>query len=457
MLKRIFTLLTALCLICLTACGSGSQASGANLTATGGNGAQSSVLQKKLEDTMSITKVKVPREAKTSHPTENWAQWPAMSELPDQLHMDMSIYKDRPVDSKPLDGITIILDPGHGGKDPGAVGTDAQGQLVYEKDLNLQIAMKIKPLLDSLGAKVIMTRTEDNWVSLYQRVVLGANASLSEWLQAAKRQGVSLAWTSPLLNDMQKIYDINDDQVETGGRGMFTGVGVNDMVRTLFDAERQTDNVIYLSIHCNSTAEFGKQSHGAKIYYCTNASIFKEETMSLSTEPKQEIEPINPNYQFYNDEARIRLASAVYNGIQGMVPELHNPDEPPLILGNYAFIRETNLASILVECGYMTDAVDLANLMDPASQDKIASGIAAGVYNYFCYDGPITAVSGPVASQGSQPGQQQGGQPGQQQDGQPGQQQGGQPSQAEQQPSQASPAPQAGQQTSPGQIGQLGQ
>lgn len=52
----------------------------------------------------------------------------------------------------------IILDPGHGGWDPGAVGP--QGQ--KEKTVNLKVALKLRDLLQPAGAKVIMTRSDDN-------------------------------------------------------------------------------------------------------------------------------------------------------------------------------------------------------------------------------------------------------------------------------------------------------
>lgn len=55
------------------------------------------------------------------------------------------------------EGKTVVLDPGHGGNDPGKVGTDS----VKEKDVNLQIAMKTKKLLEKEGVRVIMTRDKD--------------------------------------------------------------------------------------------------------------------------------------------------------------------------------------------------------------------------------------------------------------------------------------------------------
>lgn len=61
----------------------------------------------------------------------------------------------------PLFGKLIILDPGHGSKDPGSIsGTD------YEKDYNLDFAMVLKNKLETLGATVMMTRTGDYDLSI---------------------------------------------------------------------------------------------------------------------------------------------------------------------------------------------------------------------------------------------------------------------------------------------------
>ena len=54
--------------------------------------------------------------------------------------------------------ITVILDPGHGGYDPGKVGING----ALEKDINLSIALRLKKLLEQNDIKVIMTRDTDS-------------------------------------------------------------------------------------------------------------------------------------------------------------------------------------------------------------------------------------------------------------------------------------------------------
>lgn len=67
-------------------------------------------------------------------------------------------------------GRVIVLDPGHGGYDPGAMRNN-----VMEKNITMSIAKLIEKNLKAQGATVIMTRTDDKFVSLEDRVILSNN------------------------------------------------------------------------------------------------------------------------------------------------------------------------------------------------------------------------------------------------------------------------------------------
>lgn len=71
------------------------------------------------------------------------------------------------------DKIVIVLDAGHGGKDPGKVGIND----VLEKDINLQIAVKVKGLLERHGFSVVMTREGDESLT-------GSNSTKREDMKA---------------------------------------------------------------------------------------------------------------------------------------------------------------------------------------------------------------------------------------------------------------------------------
>nr|MCR5799733.1 N-acetylmuramoyl-L-alanine amidase [Lachnospiraceae bacterium] len=64
----------------------------------------------------------------------------------------------------PLSGFTVILDAGHGGRDPGCVRNG-----VYEKNVNLSIVLRTKAMLEAQGATVLLTRPDDTFVSLEYR------------------------------------------------------------------------------------------------------------------------------------------------------------------------------------------------------------------------------------------------------------------------------------------------
>ncbi len=68
---------------------------------------------------------------------------------------------------------TVVIDPGHGGKDPGAVGPKG----TKEKDIVLDIGREIKKIADSRGEiKVVMTREKDEFISLWGRAKTARDA-----------------------------------------------------------------------------------------------------------------------------------------------------------------------------------------------------------------------------------------------------------------------------------------
>lgn len=88
--------------------------------------------------------------------------------------------------------VDVMIDPGHGGKDPGAVNPDG----VLEKDLNLTAALTLKYLLGQRGIKARLTRTGDTYVPLLNRTrmahAVGARLfiSLHHDVPSATRPGV---------------------------------------------------------------------------------------------------------------------------------------------------------------------------------------------------------------------------------------------------------------------------
>jgi len=77
-----------------------------------------------------------------------------------------------------LTGKTIVIDAGHGGKDPGA--TSYYG--FYEKTVNLDVAIQIADLLRDKGHRVIMTRTGDVFIELEERAYIANRAKADAFI-----------------------------------------------------------------------------------------------------------------------------------------------------------------------------------------------------------------------------------------------------------------------------------
>jgi N-acetylmuramoyl-L-alanine amidase len=104
--------------------------------------------------------------------------------------------------SQPLKGVKIVVDPGHGNEDSGAVG-QANGNTYLEKNLNLQLSSLLQQELQKKGAIVTMTRSTDLNPSLDDRqVIINQTApamSISIHHNAADREavGTSIYWYQP--------------------------------------------------------------------------------------------------------------------------------------------------------------------------------------------------------------------------------------------------------------------
>ncbi len=111
--------------------------------------------------------------------------------------------------NSPVAGLIFAVDAGHGGVELGAVGATG----LMEKDVNLIYSKKLAALLDSAGAKVLLTRTEDVQMSLAARVdtARAANAHIFCWMHnngvgsssdAARVRGTSTYFTVPQNQDL---------------------------------------------------------------------------------------------------------------------------------------------------------------------------------------------------------------------------------------------------------------
>ncbi len=192
-----------------------------------------------------------------------------------------------PTPAGTLHGLTILVDPGHGGYDGGARCRDSG---VWEKHINLAVALKVEDALHQRGAEVIMTRREDIDLCSGDRP-----AALTK-----KRQ------------DMQR--------------------------RVQMAADNGAD--IVLSIHMNEYRSRGES--GPQVFYRAGC-----------------------------DAGRL-LAGC----IQASLIEHLQPDKARTAMPGDYFILQLDIPSVLVECGFISNAAEEKRLLDDDYQTRIAEAIA---------------------------------------------------------------------------------
>lgn len=110
----------------------------------------------------------------------------------------------------------IVIDAGHGGKDPGAVGRGG----LYEKDVNLDIARKLRDQLQAQGIEVVMTRDTDVFIPLSTRAAIandsGADFFLSVHTNAHRDRsirGVEVYYLSNQVDDFLRAKSSRYDSL----------------------------------------------------------------------------------------------------------------------------------------------------------------------------------------------------------------------------------------------------
>lgn len=79
---------------------------------------------------------------------------------------------DLPKASAETAGKVIVIDPGHGGRDPGAIGHKGKSSELHEKEVNLDVARLLEKYLKDAGIETVyMTRTDDTYIGLQERPI----------------------------------------------------------------------------------------------------------------------------------------------------------------------------------------------------------------------------------------------------------------------------------------------
>ncbi len=137
----------------------------------------------------------------------------------------------------PITQKTIIVDAGHGGEDGGAIGLDG----TVEKDINLDIALKLEKLLKFYGFNVIMTRTQDIM-------------TCDEGLDSLRKR---------------KVSDIHNR----------------------FDLIQKNPDAVFISVHQNKFED--SSQHGTQVFYSANDEESKLLAEAIQTSIVNSLQPKN--------------------------------------------------------------------------------------------------------------------------------------------------------------------
>ena len=223
---------------------------------------------------------------------------------------------------KPL---LVMIDPGHGGKDPGAIGNEG----TYEKHVVLHIAKRLQTLLDQEhGIHAVLTRQDDVFIPLYHRV------SLAHQHQA------------DLFISIHADGFTNDD---VSGASVFAlsphGAG-SAMARYLSQSENSVD-VLYDDD------------------FKTDDPYLKETLFDLDQR-----ETISRSLDFGR-----HLASNIIK-----VHPMHSPHPEQ---AGFAVLKSPRIPSVLVETSFITNKHEEKLLGEPVFQEKMARAMAEGINSYF--------------------------------------------------------------------------
>ena len=236
----------------------------------------------------------------------------------------------------------VVIDPGHGGRDPGSIG--AAG--VQEKDVVLKVALVLARELRKGGdLDVYLTRDRDAFIDLWDR---GKRAT--SW--KGDREGIFIS------------LHANAAPKKPGVRGF----------ETFFLAEARTDHAARVVENENAPLRFGGGGNGGILQDSDLAGILRELR--------------NRDYQ----RGSMLLAELVQEELESFHP---GPDRG-VKQGILAVLTNALMPSVLVEIGFLTNRTEERLLTDPGFHDKVGRAVARAARSFFDRypSGPRSKVGG---------------------------------------------------------------
>lgn len=216
---------------------------------------------------------------------------------------------------------TVVVDAGHGGKDPGAIGVSGS----YEKDIALDIARRLKRRLEDKGVKVIMTRDSDEFITLQERTEIASRAKADLFVSIHANSSPSRSARGMEIYYLRylKAGERNEPQIHTNRRHLFRSM---EMVKDSPDLEDILLDMLY---------------------------------------------------DYKQAESR-ELADYVVGNVARMVPVDNRGSKS----AGFFVLKNTLIPAILVETGFLSNRQDEAQLLDNGYRQKLADAIAETILRY---------------------------------------------------------------------------
>jgi N-acetylmuramoyl-L-alanine amidase len=230
-----------------------------------------------------------------------------------------------------LRDLIVVLDPGHGGEDPGAIGSLFHTR---EKQITLQVAQHLQQRLNAqVGIRAIMTRSKDQYVSLRERMAM------------ARKQKADL-FVSVHADAFR------DSRVQGASVYVLSNKGASsEAARWLAESENKADLIGGISLEDKEQ---------------TLASVLLDMSQSAAR------------------SSSLLAADEVFQALNGL-GKVHGKQVQQAA---FIVLKSPDVPSILIETGFISNPTEERRLRDPDYQVKLAKVIVQGILRYFAVAAP---------------------------------------------------------------------
>jgi N-acetylmuramoyl-L-alanine amidase len=225
----------------------------------------------------------------------------------------------------------VVVDAGHGGVDPGMHGPIGGGPQILEKHITLAVSKLVAQALRDAGADVLMTRTTDTLIGLYDR--------------------------GPIANKARGDVFVSIHVNATGQRG---AAGARDRgYETYFLAEAKTEDAKRVERMENEAVRFETRDASAR-----------------------KGDPLNFIINDMAQNEHLRESADLAEHIEAGFRTFHPGPDRGVQQANFAVLRGAFMPAVLVEIGFGTNRAEAAYISDPDNERTIARSIAKSIMSY---------------------------------------------------------------------------